>query len=347
MTGEAIVVRLSRAAAAAGPFALALAIGAVILAATGYEPISVYRLMIVEAFGGERRIAATLTAATPLLLTGLAAAIAFRAGIFNVGAEGCFYLGGIVAAVVGYAFRTGLARCLFRSLSRQLHCRRGLADLPWAPARPPRRRRGRDDADAELHRHRPDELARQWPVAGAWLGQLRDAADCRGRRIAASRTGRDPSSRLPPQLVPRHRLRLLEPVHRRRLSFPPGRTQSPFQPRGRHRSPGRFHGRDGRFGRHRRSRGRHPYARPRASFRRGLFAGLWLHRASRSRCSPAIRRSAWRSPPSFSARSSSAGANIQLFSNVPIEIVEILQGAVMIFAVAQFGVGWISRWSAS
>ena len=50
--------------------------------------------MVEEAFGGQRRIAATLTAATPLLLTGLAAAIAFRAGIFNVGAEGCFYLGG-------------------------------------------------------------------------------------------------------------------------------------------------------------------------------------------------------------------------------------------------------------
>ena len=59
--------------------------------------------MIEEAFGGERRIAATLTAATPLLLTGLAAAIAFRAGVFNVGAEGCFYLGGIVAAVAGYS----------------------------------------------------------------------------------------------------------------------------------------------------------------------------------------------------------------------------------------------------
>ena len=62
--------------------------------------------MIEEAFGGERRIAATLTAATPLLLTGLAAAIAFRAGMFNVGAEGCFYLGGIVAAIVGYSLPT-------------------------------------------------------------------------------------------------------------------------------------------------------------------------------------------------------------------------------------------------
>ncbi len=73
------------------------------LAATGHEPLGVYQLMASEAFGGERRIAATLTAATPLLLTGLAAAVAFRAGIFNVGVEGCFYLGGIVAAVLGFA----------------------------------------------------------------------------------------------------------------------------------------------------------------------------------------------------------------------------------------------------
>ena len=51
------------------------------------------------------QIAATLTAATPLLLTGLAAAVAFRAGIFNV-ARGLLYLGGIVAAVIGCAAPT-------------------------------------------------------------------------------------------------------------------------------------------------------------------------------------------------------------------------------------------------
>jgi general nucleoside transport system permease protein len=39
----------------------------------------------------------------------------------------------------------------------------------------------------------------------------------------------------------------------------------------------------------------------------------------------------------------SAGASIQLFSNVPIEIVQILQGAVMIFAVAELGVLWRRR----
>ena len=103
MIGGTALQGLARACAAAMPFAVAIAIGAVMLALTGHDPVSVYRLMIEEAFGGERRIAATLTEATPLLLMGLAAAVAFRAGVFNVGAEGCFYVGGIVAAVAGYS----------------------------------------------------------------------------------------------------------------------------------------------------------------------------------------------------------------------------------------------------
>jgi len=46
------------------------------------------------------RIAATLSAATPLLFTGLATAITFRAGVFNVGAEGGFVLGGLISATI-------------------------------------------------------------------------------------------------------------------------------------------------------------------------------------------------------------------------------------------------------
>jgi simple sugar transport system permease protein len=84
------------------PFAIALVIGAVVLLIAGHDPIATYRLMATEALGGERRIAAALSAATPILFTGLATAIAFRGGVFNVGVEGCFYLGGIVAAVIGY-----------------------------------------------------------------------------------------------------------------------------------------------------------------------------------------------------------------------------------------------------
>ncbi|UTX54804.1 ABC transporter permease [Leucobacter aridicollis] len=58
-------------------------------------------MLVQEAFGDAARINATLTAATPLLFTGLAAAIAFRGGVFNVGVEGSFGFAGLAAAVVG------------------------------------------------------------------------------------------------------------------------------------------------------------------------------------------------------------------------------------------------------
>ncbi len=51
-----------------------------------------------------KRVAATLAAATPLILTGLATAVAFRAGAFNVGVEGCVFVGGLAAAYVGFTF---------------------------------------------------------------------------------------------------------------------------------------------------------------------------------------------------------------------------------------------------
>ena len=85
------------------PIGAGLLVGAVVLAATGWDPVSVYRLMLREAFGSAEQIEATLGAATPLLFTGLATAIAFRAGIFNVGVEGSFLLGGLAGAWLGAA----------------------------------------------------------------------------------------------------------------------------------------------------------------------------------------------------------------------------------------------------
>ena len=43
-------------------------------------------------------------AATPLIFTGLAVSLAFRAGMFNIGAEGQLFIGGIVAGYVGFAW---------------------------------------------------------------------------------------------------------------------------------------------------------------------------------------------------------------------------------------------------
>ena len=82
------------------PFVIALVLGGFVLLATGHNPFGFYQLLVREAFGGTDRIAATLSSATPLLFTGLATAIAFRAGVFNVGVEGGFVMGGLVTATV-------------------------------------------------------------------------------------------------------------------------------------------------------------------------------------------------------------------------------------------------------
>lgn len=82
------------------PVVLALLAGAVVLLATGENPLTVYYLLLREAFGGPARIAATLTSATPILFTGLATAVAFRAGVFSLGVEGGFVLGGLAGALL-------------------------------------------------------------------------------------------------------------------------------------------------------------------------------------------------------------------------------------------------------
>lgn len=98
--------KYSRALRAVVPFLIALVLGGIVLLATGHNPFDFYQLLVREAFGGTDRIAATLSAATPLLFTGLATAIAFRAGVFNVGVEGGFVFGGLIGATV--ALHAGL-----------------------------------------------------------------------------------------------------------------------------------------------------------------------------------------------------------------------------------------------
>lgn len=98
---RAVTSTLSGLRFAAVPVLIALLVGAVALAATGNDPVQIYRLLVTEAFGSPDRVDASLAAATPLLFTALAAAFAYRAGVFTVGVEGSFVLGGLTAAVVG------------------------------------------------------------------------------------------------------------------------------------------------------------------------------------------------------------------------------------------------------
>ena len=82
----------------------ALLVAALVLVATGHNPISSYRQLFDAAFISTGSLDQTLISATPLAFTGLAAAAAFRMRVFNIGAEGQLYLGTIVAAAAGLYF---------------------------------------------------------------------------------------------------------------------------------------------------------------------------------------------------------------------------------------------------
>jgi general nucleoside transport system permease protein len=95
---------LTRLGPALGPLLAllaAFAAGGLLIAAVGDDPIAVYGLLIGSALSWPDGIGYTLFYATPLIFTGLAVAVAFRAGLFNVGAEGQLYAGAFAAAWVG------------------------------------------------------------------------------------------------------------------------------------------------------------------------------------------------------------------------------------------------------
>jgi simple sugar transport system permease protein len=87
--------------------AIAFAAGAVFIAAIGERPLEIYGLMLRETLGTGYGVGQTLFKATPLVFTGLAVALGFRSGLFNIGAEGQLYLGGFAAGLVGAAWPLG------------------------------------------------------------------------------------------------------------------------------------------------------------------------------------------------------------------------------------------------
>lgn len=81
--------------------AFTLAAGTLLVLWAGAPVGATYGLLLKGAFGSLFALTETLTRAVPLILTGLAAAVAFRARLFNIGAEGQLYAGAMAAVAVG------------------------------------------------------------------------------------------------------------------------------------------------------------------------------------------------------------------------------------------------------
>ncbi len=97
--GPSSVSRMLGVSIAAAVAALVLA--AIPMAFAGLSVFEAYSLMAKGAFGSLFAFTEMLTRATPLILTGLAAAVAFRAKLWNIGAEGQLYAGALAAVAVG------------------------------------------------------------------------------------------------------------------------------------------------------------------------------------------------------------------------------------------------------
>lgn len=83
-----------------GAIVVALLLGAVVLALVGGDPWASYAHIADAAFGSLAVFSDTLVKATPLILTGLACALAFRMKLWNIGAEGQFFAGALGASAV-------------------------------------------------------------------------------------------------------------------------------------------------------------------------------------------------------------------------------------------------------
>ena len=76
-------------------------LGGIVLALTGYHPLEAYGALLSGFFSKPKYIAQVVVKSTPIILTGLSFLVAFKSGLFNMGAEGQYLTGAITATIVG------------------------------------------------------------------------------------------------------------------------------------------------------------------------------------------------------------------------------------------------------
>lgn len=85
---------------------LTFIVGTLITYLSGKDPAVVYSLLIINTLGNSYGIGMVLFKATPLIFTGLSVAFAFKAGMFNIGAEGQMNVGAFASAWAGFTFQS-------------------------------------------------------------------------------------------------------------------------------------------------------------------------------------------------------------------------------------------------
>ena len=83
---------------------LAFSLGAILISLQGVNPGYAYESLFRAAFGSSDGILRTLQKATPLVLSGLAVAVALKVGLFNIGAQGQLIFGALASAWAGYTY---------------------------------------------------------------------------------------------------------------------------------------------------------------------------------------------------------------------------------------------------
>ena len=81
----------------------AMIVGGIIILLVGGDPLLAYRGLIEGSLGSKKALSETAVWATPYIFAGLAVALAFKGGLFNIGAEGQLAVGAVFSALIGYA----------------------------------------------------------------------------------------------------------------------------------------------------------------------------------------------------------------------------------------------------
>ncbi len=142
-----------------------------------FNPTSAGNGTLVGIFGP---LSETLTTAAPLILAGLSVGLAFRAGLFNIGAQGMMIMGVIVAAFIGFHWDLPVGLHLIFAVAGGLAGRR---DLGWAgrlAQGQDRRARGHHDDHAQLRRA---ELPRILVVGQGFPAPAVRSGDLQRRRL--------------------------------------------------------------------------------------------------------------------------------------------------------------------